>query len=80
MTATGGRLIFAAAARFGALPYTDEFDRLYSEHATASGERLTKQQYWRKISNAAKRCGWKGKNRGESAPDLSCSSATYFAR
>jgi hypothetical protein len=53
-----------------ALPYTSEFDRLYSEHAQASGEKLTKQQFWRKISNAAKRGGWKGKSRGESPPVL----------
>lgn len=53
-----------------ALPYTDEFDRLYVEYAQASGEKLTKQQFWRKISNAAKRGGWKGKNRGEAAPEL----------
>lgn len=53
-----------------ALPYTDEFERLYTQYEEASGEKLTKQQFWRKISNAAKRGGWKGKNRGEPAPDL----------
>lgn len=53
-----------------ALPYTLEFDRLYSQHTETSGEKLTKQQFWRKISNAAKRGGWRGKNRGEAAPVL----------
>lgn len=53
-----------------ALPYTAEFERLHEEYAQASGESLTKQQFWRKISNAAKRGGWKGKSRGEPAPEL----------
>ncbi|MEW4530119.1 DUF3644 domain-containing protein [Maioricimonas sp. JC845] len=54
-----------------ALPYTDEFERLYSRHTQVSGERLTRHQFWKKLSNAAKRGGWKGKNRGEPAPGLS---------
>jgi hypothetical protein len=54
-----------------ALPYTDEFDNLLQGYAEQSGEAPTKQQFWRMLSNAAKSGGWKGKKRGEPAPELS---------
>jgi len=54
-----------------ALPYTLEFDELFAEYNRASGDTLSKQQFWRKLSNSAKRGGWKGKGRGEPAPELS---------
>jgi hypothetical protein len=54
-----------------ALPYTDEFDNLLQKYAEQSGESPTKQQFWRMLSNAAKSGGWKGKKRGERAPELS---------
>jgi hypothetical protein len=53
-----------------ALPYTDEFELLLQTYAEQSGESPTKQQFWRLLSNAAKKGGWKGKKRGEPAPDL----------
>lgn len=53
-----------------ALPYTDEFETLYSEYVSQTGQKPTKHQFWRMLSNAAKRGGWKGKRRGEPAPDL----------
>jgi hypothetical protein len=53
-----------------ALPYTDEFEELYTKFLAETSKKLTRHEFWRKLSNAAKRGGWKGKNRGESAPDL----------
>lgn len=53
-----------------ALPYTDDFDKLYNGYVSQTGEKLTKHKFWRMLSNAAKRGGWKGKRRGEPAPDL----------
>lgn len=52
------------------LPYTDEFDSLHLRYSENSGETPTKHQFWRMLSNAAKSGGWKGKKRGESAPEL----------
>lgn len=53
-----------------ALPYTGEFDRLLAAFIDESGAKIEKQQFWRLLSNAAKKGGWKGKVRGESVPDL----------
>lgn len=53
-----------------ALPYTDEFETFYSKYVSQTGEKLTRHKFWRMLSNAAKRGGWKGKRRGEPAPDL----------
>lgn len=58
-----------------ALPYTAEFDRLYELYLSQSSSKPTKQQFWRMLSNAAKRGGWKGKKRGEPAPELSLQDA-----
>lgn len=52
------------------LPYTDEFDSLFQRYTEQSRESPTKQQFWRMLSNAAKNGGWKGKKRGEPAPEL----------
>lgn len=51
-----------------ALPYTDEFDSLHAEHAPGG---TTKHDFWRSISNSAKRGGLKGKQRGAKAVKLS---------
>lgn len=53
-----------------ALPYTDEFDRLHAEYQKTSGSTISQHDFWRLLSNAAKRGGWKGKRRGEPAPEL----------
>ncbi len=53
-----------------ALPYSDEFDRLQAEYQNTSGSTISQHDFWRLLSNAAKRGGWKGKRRGEPAPDL----------
>lgn len=52
-----------------ALPYTAEFDTLHDTYIKTCGT-IDKHDFWRKLSNAAKRGGWKGKNRGQSAPAL----------
>lgn len=52
-----------------ALPYSEEFERHYAAFTKAIGI-VTRQQFWRLLSNAAKRGGWKGKKRGEPAPAL----------
>lgn len=52
-----------------ALPYSDEFERHYTAFAGADGG-TTRQQFWRSLSSAAKKGGWKGKKRGEPAPAL----------
>jgi hypothetical protein len=54
-----------------ALPYSDEFEQHFAEFAARAGEASTRQHFWRVLSSAAKKGGWKGKKRGESAPDLS---------
>jgi hypothetical protein len=51
-----------------ALPYTEEFDALYAEHAPTG---TTKHDFWRSLSNGAKRGGLKGKHRGAKAIKLS---------
>lgn len=53
-----------------ALPYSEEFDRLKGEYEQGSGSTISQHDFWRLLSNAAKRGGWKGKRRGEPAPDL----------
>jgi hypothetical protein len=53
-----------------ALPYTDEFERLYAEFGHRASETITRHRFWRMLSNAAKRGGWKGKQRGEPGPEL----------
>lgn len=53
-----------------ALPYTGEFERLYSAFKSEAAEKIEKHQFWRRLSNGAKKGGWKGKLRGESAPEL----------
>lgn len=55
-----------------ALPYTEEFDSLFDGHAPAE---FTKHEFWRALSNGAKRGGLKGKSRGAKAPKLSHSQA-----
>jgi hypothetical protein len=47
-----------------ALPYSDEFERLYTEFLERTGEDITRHKFWRLLSNTAKRGGWKGKQRG----------------
>ena len=51
-----------------ALPYSDEFERHFAECAKLAGGDLTRHQFWRLLSNAAKKGGCKGKKRGEPAP------------
>ena len=51
-----------------ALPYTEEFDSLYVEHAP---EGMSKHDFWRSLSNGAKRGGLKGKQGGTKATKLS---------
>lgn len=51
-----------------ALPYTVEFDALHTEHAPAG---TSKHDFWRSLSNGAKRGGLKGKQRGAKAVKLS---------
>ena len=51
-----------------ALPYTDEFESLYVQHAP---DGLGKHEFWRSLSNGAKRGGLKGKQRGPRALKLS---------
>ena len=46
-----------------ALPYTDEFDSLFERYAGEIGA-IEKHAFWRKLSNTAKKGGWKGKDRG----------------
>jgi hypothetical protein len=70
-TDTFRRVLESTELTRDALPYTDEFERLFANYAQMSEKKLTRQQFWRKISNTAKRGGWKGKNRGEPAPQLS---------
>ncbi|HEY1192028.1 MAG TPA: hypothetical protein VGE74_30640 [Gemmata sp.] len=53
-----------------ALPYSDEFERHDTPHAAGAGDRVTRQQFWRALSSAAKKGGWKGKKRGAPAPSL----------
>lgn len=53
-----------------ALPYTDEFERLHADYLAAAGVAITRHELWRLLSNTAKRGGWKGKQRGEPAPEL----------
>lgn len=53
-----------------ALPYSEEFERHFAEYAGAASAAVTRQQFWRSLSSAAKKGGWKGKKRGEPAPAL----------
>lgn len=53
-----------------ALPYSEEFERHLAEYSNVSGASPTRQQFWRWLSSAAKKGGWKGKKRGEPGPTL----------
>ncbi len=53
-----------------ALPYSDEFERHFAEFAKVAGGDMTRHQFWRSLSSAAKKGGCKGKKRGEPAPAL----------
>ena len=52
-----------------ALPYTGEFDVLHDKYVQSYGQ-TDKHDFWRKLSNAAKKGGWKGKGRGQAAPTM----------
>lgn len=65
------RLLESTDLTRDALPYSDEFERLYSRFNAESSEKVDRHQFWRSLSNAAKKGGWKGKLRGESVPELS---------
>ena len=53
-----------------ALPYSDEFERHFAMFTAAAEDTVTRQHFWRSLSSAAKKGGWKGKKRGEPAPTL----------
>ena len=65
------RLLESTEFTRDALPYSDEFERMYANFKTESSENIDRHQFWRRLSNAAKKGGWKGKVRGESAAELS---------
>ena len=65
------RLLESTEFTRDALPYSDEFERLFASFSGESSEKMDRHQFWRRLSNAAKKGGWKGKLRGESAPELS---------
>src|SRR5262249_8774183 len=62
-----------------ALPYTPEFERLYTGFVTAVPG-STRHFFWRLLSNAGKRGGWKGRRRGEPAPLLTPQQADLLRR
>lgn len=64
------QLIKAAELTRDALPYTDEFDSLHQQYMSATSEQLSKHEFWRRLSAAAKQGGGKGKKRGAAAPVL----------
>lgn len=53
-----------------ALPYSEEFEQHFADYCKASGVSHTRQQFWRALSSAAKKGGWKGKKRGGPATTL----------
>lgn len=53
-----------------ALPYSDEFELHFAEFAKMADGDMTRHQFWRSLSSAAKKGGCKGKKRGEPAPFL----------
>jgi hypothetical protein len=63
-----------------ALPYTGEFERLHAEFTSLTGATHTRHQFWRLLSSVAKKGGWKGKKRGEPAPDLTLQQADTLRR
>jgi hypothetical protein len=63
-----------------ALPYTDEFERLYAEFARLTQAAHSRHQFWRLLSSVAKKGGWKGRKRGEAAPDLTLQQADTLRR
>jgi len=58
-------ILAAATVARDALPYTDEFDKLYAQHASPV---LSQHDFWRVLSNAGKQGGVSGKQRGQRAP------------
>lgn len=63
-----------------ALPYTDEFDRLFDQFVSLTGGEPTRHQFWRTLSAVAKKGGWKGRKRGEPAPPLTHQQADKLRR
>lgn len=63
-------LLRATESTRDALPYTDEFDDLYRQYCSGTDDELSKHEFWRKLSAAAKQGGGKGKKRGQSPPVL----------
>lgn len=53
-----------------ALPYTDEFESLFAAFDAAVGGGSERRQLWLALSSLAKKGGWKGKKRGEQAPEI----------
>jgi hypothetical protein len=45
------------------LPYTDEFERLYTEFVARTGRALTRNDVWRALANVRKRSGLVRKER-----------------
>lgn len=45
------------------LPYTDEFDRLYTEFVARTGRALTRNEVWRALASVRKRSGLVRKER-----------------
>jgi len=52
------------------LPYSEEFERLFAEFAQLGNRTVTRQQFWRLLSNVCKKGGQKGKRKGPPAPVL----------
>ena len=45
------------------LPYTDDFERLYTEFVARTGSALTRNEVWRALANVRKRSGLVRKER-----------------
>ena len=53
-----------------ALPYSEEFEQIFINYAGSEPHKVTRQQFWRLLSNLCKRGGQRGKKRGSPAPIL----------
>lgn len=65
-----GGLLRATESTRDALPYTEEFDELHRQYGLSSDQQLSKHEFWRELSAAAKQGGGRGKKRGQPAPTL----------
>lgn len=50
-----GELYAKTPLNRGRLPYTDDFERLYTEFVARSGKALSRNEVWRALENVGKR-------------------------